>query len=146
MVFPCPSPCAERAEKARSLATPCRVTFERRTPRRFFIKLRNHDGPAEKPAKAQKLVCSRFKDFFYIGCMVILYGGNSCSGQPYVLYDTVLCAVWLSLVALYHTVYPSKTLKDPPAKVAPLRNEKGVKMQWFPVFSLYIDSVCITEL
>ena len=84
MVFPCPSPCAEQAEKARGLATPCRVTFERRTPRRFFIKLRSHDGPAEKPAKAQKLVCSRFKDFFYIGCMVILYGGNSCSGQPYV--------------------------------------------------------------
>ena len=82
-MFPCPSPCAEQAEKARGLATPCRVTFERRTPRRFFIKLRSHDGPAEKPAKAQKLVCSRFKDFFYIGCMVILYGGNSCSGQPY---------------------------------------------------------------
>ena len=38
------------------------------------------------------------------------------------------------------------TLKDPPAKAAPLRNEKGVKMQWFPVFSVYIDSVYITEL
>ena len=32
------------------------------------------------------------------------------------------------------------------AKAPPLRNEKGVKIHWFPVFSVYIDSVCITEL
>ena len=31
LVFPCLSPYFERAEKARGLVTPCRVTFERRT-------------------------------------------------------------------------------------------------------------------
>ena len=44
----------------------------------------------------------------------------------------------------HHTL--TQYFKDPPAKAAPLRNEKGVKIHWFPVFSVYIDSVCITEL
>ena len=37
-------------------------------------------------------------------------------------------------------------LKDPHAKAAPLRNEKGVKIRWFPLFSVCIEVTCITEL
>ena len=36
------------------------------------------------------------------------------------------------------------SLKIP--KAAPLRNEKGVKIQWFPMFSVCIDFILITEL
>ena len=108
LVFPCLSPCAGRVEKARGLVTPCRVTFERGTRGMVWIPARNHHIHEETPVKALKVTWSSFQNILLIVCMVILYGGNSCSGLPYV--HTVFHDTIIVMMVVTWTVLPHNTL------------------------------------
>ena len=63
LVFPCLSPYFERAEKARGLTTPCRVTFERRTFESTLGDARSERTLPETVVKGLKLICRGYRDF-----------------------------------------------------------------------------------